>query len=325
MKKVVGMGEIMIQMNPTEKGPMRYQHLFERHVAGSEGNVIIQMQRLGIQTSFITAVGLDPFGEMIISTLKSEGVDTSFVKVDPKHPTGIYFVQRSYPIPGKTKVFYYRKNSAASFISEKDIDAKIFDDVDLFFLSGITPALSKRCKKAALKAIEICVKKKIKVVFDTNIRVNLLKTKNKAFEILKPFIESAKVLFTGVGDLTFLFGKNLRESISELRKIAKNAELIIVKKGKEGSICFDVNSNTYIEYSSFPVEVEDELGAGDSFDGTFLSAMLRGYSFEKCLRYANASGAMAVSLKGDIEPLPTWKDLDLFLEVYEKSEEKLLR
>jgi len=323
--KVVGMGEIMIQMNPKEKGPLRYQNLFERHVAGSEGNVIIQMQRLGIQTSFITAVGADPFGEAIISTLKSEGIDTSFIKVDPEHPTGLYFVQRCYPIQNKTKVFYYRKNSAASFLSEKDIEGKIFEDVDLFLVSGITPALSESCRKAALKAIEICNRKGVKVVFDTNIRINLLKTKEKAFETLKPFIENAQIIFTGVGDLTFLFNKDFDDSINKLKKIAKNAELIIVKKGKEGSILYETSSNTFIEYNAFSVEVEDELGAGDSFDGTFLSAMLKGYSLKNCLRYANAAGAITVSIKGGIEPLPTWEDLELFLEVYEDSEEKLLR
>jgi len=323
--KIIGMGEIMIQMNPKEKGPLKYQNLFERHVAGSEGNVIVQMQRLGIQTAFISAVGADPFGELIVSTLKSEGVNTKYIKVDPEHPTGIYFVQRSYPVQNKTKVFYYRKNSAASYISEKDIEETIFDGSEMFFVSGITPALSENCRNAALKAIEICKKKNVKVVFDTNIRINLLKAKDRAFEVLKPFIENANILFTGLGDLKFLFNENLNESISKLKMIAKNAELIIVKKGKEGSICYEVETNNFIEYNAFLVEVEDEIGAGDSFDGTFLSALLKGYSLKNCLRYANASGAITVSLKGDMEPLPTWEDLETFLDVYEKSEERLLR
>lgn len=319
------MGEIMIKMNPVEKGPLKYQRLFERFVAGSEGNVIIQMQRLGIQTTFITAVGSDPFGEVVISTLNSEGVDTKFVKIDSKHPTGLYFVQRGYPVQDKTKVFYYRKGSAASFISESDIDEKLFDSIDMFFLSGITPALSKQCRNAALKVIELCSKKNVDFVFDTNIRINLLKTRKTAMNILKPFIENSKILFTGVGDLKFLFGRELETNIKELRKIAKNAELIIVKKGGEGSTCFDINQNTIVEHKAFKVEVEDEIGAGDSFDGTFLATKLKGYSLEECLKYANAAGTITVSLKGDIEPLPNWDDLKLFIEMYEKDREKLTR
>ncbi|AKI97761.1 sugar kinase [Kosmotoga pacifica] len=325
MKKVIGMGEIMIQMNPVEKGALKYQTLFERHVAGSEANIIIQMQKLGIQTSFITSVGEDQFGEVVISTLRSEGTDTSGVKVDPEHPTGVYFVQRSYPIPKKTKVFYYRKGSAASFLSQEDIDESIFEDVDLFLVSGITPALSEKCRNAALKALEICERKRIKVAFDTNIRVNLLQNRQKALDTLLPFIQRAQILFTGIGDLYFLFESDLASSIENIKKIAERAELLVIKKGEEGAMCLDLNSGKSFEHSSYPVEVIDELGAGDAFDGAFLAAYLENYSVKECLKFACAAGAITVSLKGDIEPLPSWRDLELFIEIFDKKEEKLLR
>ncbi|RKX47703.1 MAG: sugar kinase [Thermotogae bacterium] len=325
MKKAVGMGEIMIQMNPTGKGALKYQTVFERHVAGSEANIIIQMQRLGIQTSFITSVGDDQFGEIISSTLRAEGTNTSGVKVDPDHPTGIYFVQRSYPVPNKTKVFYYRKGSAASFLSSEDINESLFENTDLFLVSGITPALSEKCMNAALKAIEICERKRIKIAFDTNIRVNLLQNAQKALEVLSVFIQKAQILFTGTGDLSFLFGSDFTDNIKSMSKIAKNAELLVIKKGEEGALCLDLSSGKKFEHPSYPVEVIDELGAGDAFDGAFLAGILKGHSIEQNLKYGCAAGAMTVSLKGDIEPLPSWKDLELFIETFETNDEKLLR
>ncbi len=323
MKKVLGMGEIMIQMNPTEKGSLVYQNLFERHVAGSEANTIIQMQKLDIDTNFITAVGSKEFGEIILSTLRAEGVGVKDIKIDDEHPTGLYVVQRSYPFPEKTSVIYYRKGAAASFFSEEDLKEDSFKDIDMFLVSGITPALSEISRKTALKAIKIAKKNGVKVVFDTNIRINLLKTSEKAYDCLLPFIETADILFTGKGDLNLLFGKSFEENFEEIKKIGKRKEMYILKLGGKGAMV--IQDDKVYRSAPFKVPVIDELGAGDSFDGTFLAALLKGKSIEESLKYASAAGAITVSLKGDIEPLPHWKDLELFLELYESGEGKLLR
>ena len=140
--KILGLGEVMIQLNPVNKGPLRHALLFERHVAGSEANVIVGMSRLGFSCGFLTVVGDDEFGKSVISTLRSEGVDTNHVRIRENYPTAVYFVQRGFPVPGKTTVFYYRKGSAFSTLSPNDIEEEIFQDVVLFHMSGITPALS---------------------------------------------------------------------------------------------------------------------------------------------------------------------------------------
>ncbi|MFO7882176.1 MAG: sugar kinase [Kosmotogaceae bacterium] len=323
MSKVLGMGEIMVQFNPTEKGSLLYQRMFERHVAGSEANIIIQMQKLDIETSFITAVGSESFGEIILATLREEGVNTDNVKIDENHPTGIYFVQRSYPFPGKTSVIYYRKNSAASKIIPKDLDEKILEDVEMFVVSGITPALGDDVRNSAMKVIDMCKRKGIKVAFDTNIRINLLKTREKAYECLQPFLEKSDIVFTGMGDLSLLFDGEFEEKISQFRKLTKEAELLVIKMGEKGALA--LNEEKTYKNESFKVSVIDELGAGDAFDGAFLASLLKGYDINEALKYGCAAGAITVSLKGDIEPLPKWKDLELFLDVYSSGESRLLR
>jgi len=323
MKKVLGIGEIMVQFNPTEKGPLLYQRMFERHVAGSEANIIIQMQKLDVKTSFFTAVGSDPFGEIIINTLREEGAETNLVKIDEDNPTGIYFVQRSYPYPGKTTVFYYRENSAASKITSDDIKEEMFEDVDMFIISGITPALNERVRNSALKSVEMSKSKGIKVVFDTNIRIKLLKNKEKAHECVQPFLEKADIVFTGMGDLNFLFKGEFEGKKNQLKELAKNAEIIVIKMGEKGAIAL-YEGHTY-KQEAFKVPVVDELGAGDAFDGAFLASILKGYDVKAALKYGCAAGAITVSLKGDIEPLPKWNDLNLFLDIHSSGESKLLR
>jgi 2-dehydro-3-deoxygluconokinase len=56
------------------------------------------------------------------------------------------------------------------------------------------------------------------------------------------------------------------------------------------------------------VDVVDTVGAGDAFVAGYLSARLRGWDTEGCLRLGNACGACAVSVPGDVESMPYERD-----------------
>ena len=61
------------------------------------------------------------------------------------------------------------------------------------------------------------------------------------------------------------------------------------------------------------VEVLNVLGAGDAFNGGFLSGWLRGEDYDACARYANACGALVVSRHGCAPAMPTRVELDYFI------------
>ena len=152
MPDVVTIGEMMVQFNPITTGPLRHVAYFEKHAAGAEANFAVGMVRIGFSAGFISRVGDDEFGKYILTVLKGEGVDVSRVTVDREAPTGIFFVQRGFPIPGRSSVTYYRKGSAASRLSTRDLDHEYVKGSRLFHITGITPALSETCREAtALK------------------------------------------------------------------------------------------------------------------------------------------------------------------------------
>jgi sugar/nucleoside kinase (ribokinase family) len=320
--RVLGFGELMIQLNPTSKGPLRHANMFERRVAGSEANVIIGMSRLGNESAFFTAVGDDELGNCIISTLNAEKVETKFIKVGSGF-TAVYFVERGYPVPSKTNVLYYRKGSAFSKITPNDIAPEMFDNIELIFISGITPALSESCYSASKKMVEIAKEKNIKVVFDTNIRKKLLPDSEIAIKTLSFFIQEADILITGIGDLEHIFPNlSLDDQIKELRTLT-STDLIVFKMGKEGARAY--KGKDVFEARSFDVEVVDELGAGDAFDAAFLASFMEGKTIDESLIYGNAAGAIVVGVVGDIEPLPNWKELDTFISFQESGEKRLIR
>ena len=321
---VLSLGEVMVQLNSFSKGPLRHANLFERHVAGSESNVIIGMSRLGLSCGFLTAVGNDEFGKSVISTLRSENVDIRGIKINNELPTAVYFVQRGFPVPGKTDVVYYRKGSAFSALMPDDIDPTCFQDLKLFHVSGITPALSKNCKDSALRAIELAKNNGALISFDTNIRKKLLPNPEIAKECLTAFISRADYLITGKADLDYIFPDlTLNEQLDALKKIDPKNKMIVLKMGKEGSSLY-VEGN-FFHFDGYKTEVVDEMGAGDAFDAAFLSLMLLGKDFQTAMNFANAAGALVVGSKGDMEPLPNLEELETFLSFQEKGENKIMR
>ena len=54
--KLFTIGDSMIAMNPKNKGPLRFNHTFERTIGGAELNVAIGASRLGLDTTFYSKV-----------------------------------------------------------------------------------------------------------------------------------------------------------------------------------------------------------------------------------------------------------------------------
>jgi sugar/nucleoside kinase (ribokinase family) len=299
--------------------------MFERHVAGSEADTLAGLARLGFNASFISRVGDDEMGMAVLMELNSYGVDTSRVTVDREAPTGVYLVQRGYPVPGKSKVYYYRSGSAASRMGPDDIEPEWISSARLAHVTGITPALSQSCREAALRLAEIAHNNGALFSFDTNIRIQLLKTPEAARRAVDPFLAFADIVFTGTGDLDFLFGNDeLEHQVEILRKLCPAARVLVVKCGSHGASAYPKDGVPSSD-PGFSVPVVDELGAGDAFDAAFLACILKGSPIDEALMYANAAGAIAVTARGDLEPLPTWNDLHVFVARHRGGRESLMR
>ena len=123
---------------------------FTRLLAGAEVNVAIGLKRLGHSVSYATKLGTDPFGVYIEEKLKTEGIETQITK-DNQHFTGYQLKNKVFE--GDPEVFYYRKNSAASYLNEEDAEKVDFEGAKVLHLTGIPPALSQSCRNATYRMI----------------------------------------------------------------------------------------------------------------------------------------------------------------------------
>ncbi len=110
----------MALLDPLEDGPLAYGSHLQLRIAGAESNFAIALSRLGISVSWISRLGSDQFGDLIVASLAAEGVDVAGVCFEPHVPTGAFFKWRE---GGRSQNLYYRAGSAASRLSLDDLHA----------------------------------------------------------------------------------------------------------------------------------------------------------------------------------------------------------
>lgn len=305
---VITLGETMVLFAPLEAGPLRYARRFEMRLGGAESNFAVGVVRLGFSAGWVSRLGDDEFGRFIYTQLRGEGVDVSRVRFDPEAPTGVFFKELGRP--GGTRVYYYRRGSAASRLSPADLDEDYFAGARWLHLTGITPALSESCRAAVEVALNLARRHGLKVSFDPNLRLKLWPLE-LARRVLVPLMGRADVVLGGHEELCLLLEKTTPEAAAEAL-LAAGVGIVAVKLGGEGALVMTADFRDRVP--AFPVDrVVDPVGAGDAFDAGFVAGLLLGRSLVEATRLGNACGALMVAVTGDYEALPTLAEAEAFM------------
>ena len=104
---VVALGEGMVEFNQTTAGQPGYLQGF----GGDTSNSVIAAARAGVRCAYLSRVGGDTFGRLLLNLWSDEGVNPAAIELDADHPTGIYFVTHG---TSGHEFSYVRGGSAAS-------------------------------------------------------------------------------------------------------------------------------------------------------------------------------------------------------------------
>lgn len=308
MLDVVTFGETMVMMNPEESGSLKYVSRFSRHLGGTESNFAIGLSRLGFRAGWISRLGGDSFGDYIESFVRGEGVDVSRVKRDSDHPTGLMVKERLEL--GGTRIHYYRRGSAASHMGPDDLDPDYIGEARYLHLTGITPALSDSCRRAVYRGIELAREGGLRITFDPNLRLKLWGVEEMR-EVILDIAGRVDAVLPGFSEGQILFGTDDTEEIVS-RFLDLGPEVVVLKLGTGGALLATPGERSRIP--GFRLErVVDPVGAGDGFAAGFVAGQLKGYDLTESVKLANAVGAFATTVRGDVEGLPTWDELGVFL------------
>jgi 2-dehydro-3-deoxygluconokinase len=304
--RVITAGETMALVVPSSPGRLRHATSLVMSIGGAESNVAIGLARLGIPASWISVLGDDELGELVLHRLRAEGVDTRAVRRISDRPTGLYLREE---VAGRLRVYYYRSGSAAATLARDAFDPKILTGAAFLHLTGITGALSPECAKFLPWAASAAHDAGVPVSYDVHYRSRLWGPSDAraATEALLPLVD---LVFVGHEEATALWGWDDDAALEQLSRIGPSQ--VVLKLGAEG--CTALIDGERLSSPGFPARELDPIGAGDAFDAGYLAATLWGWAPEKRLRTANAMGAFCVQNLGDYEGLPSRRELDAFLE-----------
>lgn len=271
----------------------------EQSFGGAESNVAIGLARLGSSVGWFGALGDDPFGKLILKTLRGEGVDISRAILSADAPTGMMFREH---VAGRLAVHYFRKGSAASRMKPEDLDEDYIRGAKLLHVTGITCAISEEGRKTARRAVEVAKEAGVIVSFDPNLRLKLWSIE-EARETLLPLAAEADYFLPGWDELKLLYDTDDYNVVKERLRSLKG--ISIIKGMGDATVVLDKETETPVPF--YPAEqVVDTVGAGDGFCAGFLAGIMKGMSPVEAVGLASINGSLVVQMRGDWEALPEW-------------------
>ena len=311
MKKVIAIGEALIDFIPHEKGrALNNVENFLRVPGGAPLNVAAAVAKLGGKSQMLTKLGQDGFGDAILNEVKPLGVDVSRISRTKEANTALAFV--SLREDGERDFSFYRNPSADMLLSAEEIRSEDFNERDILHFCSVS-LIDAPIKEAHRRAIEIAKEKGCLISFDPNVRLPLWKQPEDCRKAILEFLPLSNIVKISDEELEFITGiKDEKEALDSL--LTGDVKVIIYTKGTNGAEF--ITKERVIFSPSFKVSAQDTTGAGDSFIGSLLYQVAEGeYSLEELvtlseekvqeiLTFSNATAALTVCKKGAIGALP---------------------
>ena len=305
---VVTVGSLFVEITPTQPGEtLQSAQQYTLVAGGGAANTVFALARLGMRVRFITAVGDDEFGALVIDTLRAFGVDTGGVRRVPTQLTPVSFCAidgkggkqfRFYRFPGFASPM--QALTAEDFHPGAAGHGRLFD-----FCEGSIrePALRPLVFQAARDARRAGVP----VLYAVNLRRGAWPLPEEAvIAIEREALALADIAVLNNEELAFVTqGRGVRDVQ------ACGPRVVVVTRGGDGEMSVHVGDQQ-AAVPPFRVPVVYDVGAGDTFHAALVAAALQGdpatlslTDWADALRFAAATAAIRVSTSADPRDLPT--------------------
>ena len=317
MAKVVTFGELMIRLQPYNYERFVQADHLEFTFGGGEANVAVSLANYGVDAAFVTKLPAHAIGQCAVNSLRRYGVDTSMI-VRGGDRVGIYFNEKGAS-QRPSVCIYDRAHSAIQESQPSDFDwDTIFEGVDWFHFTGITPALGPNLVEICREACKAAKARGIKISCDLNYRGKLW-TRDQAREAMTELCQYVDVCISNEEDAKDVFGIEAEATdvtAGELNKEGYKsvARQLAEKFGfekvaitlRESKSAFDndwsamlYDGKDYCFSKLYHLHIIDRIGGGDSFGGGLIYALLGGKSTQEAVEFAVAASALKHSIEGD--------------------------
>ncbi|MFD2728408.1 PfkB family carbohydrate kinase [Enterococcus camelliae] len=327
--KILTLGEILLRLSTPKQNQLIDSSKLNMTIGGSETNVAISLANLGYSVSVLTVLPKNEFGKLATRVLRQNNVETSAIQyLDGR--MGVYFLEDGVGIR-KSKVIYDRANSAfaRSEISFESLQA-IFEDVSLFHISGITPALSPFWFDATIFLAEYAHKKGIPVSLDVNYRSKLWTT-DRCREFVQKIAPFLTFCSAGSRDAATFFDVDchtyptLSEQYEQIvRKFPTIQYLFSTKRTVFDATHNKLKGYLYERGQLFESDeydltnIVDRVGGGDSFFAGVLFGCLEDMGAFDAIQFGTCLSAMKHTIYGDWQ---SFSKEDILSEIHQKNRE----
>ena len=262
---------------------------------GKGSNQAVAAARLGADVTFIGRVGCDVFASFAYKIWEQEGINTTFVKQDSNHETGVapIFVDDH----GENSICVVLGANLA--VCKNDIDAgrHVVTQADVLLTQ------LEIQQEAVCYALSLAKELGVKTILNP---APAQKTPNSCLEFADYITptETELEILTNNSDVSF-------EEAARLL-VTNHNQSVIVTLGSKGAMC--VQESRVVTIPGFEVKVTDTTGAGDAFNAGFAVALAEGKTIIDAIRFANATAALCVTKPGTAPSMPYRVDVEKFLK-----------
>jgi sugar/nucleoside kinase (ribokinase family) len=263
------------------------------HGGGSAANTAVALARLGVGVSFVGALGDDGYGRWVLEDFKREGVESSGVSLvkDAFTPMVMALIEPN----GERYVAVWPEEGGAHFqLRKDDINPSAWETASWLHTTGMCLRASPACE-AILYAMECAKEQGLTVSLDLNLRLESW-----------GLDESIRTLFDRAIALSDVVMGNAAEEIMPLMgvdnveeatiKLSDGIRIVIARQGEMDAVVTAGEEILYVPVNA--VEVVDTLGAGDAFNGGFITARLEGAGIKEATEWGHVAAAYKIGRVG---------------------------
>lgn len=297
MSKIVVIGSSnMDQTVRTPHIPAKGETVFGGEVqmsfGGKGANQAVAAQRLGGDVCFITKLGTDPNGKLMLDNFVKEGLSAETIIQDSEVQSGMAWI--CVGDDGDNSIIVMPGANGAMTVE----DLKPFEDqirsADYLLMQLEVPV------EVVAYAADLAHSNGVKVILNPAPACPLDDSLLSKLYALTPNETECRLL---CGDAAT--DDDAANAAVLYKKGVKN---LVVTLGSKGSMIY--NADGVVTVPARKVEAVDTVAAGDTYNGALTVALSEGKSFVEAMEFATAASAIAVTRVGAQASVPYRKELE---------------
>lgn len=247
--------------------------------AGTAAGTSVDLAKLGVEAVAVGAIGADEVGDLVLSRLSANGVDTAGIVRKSMGTSATILPIRT---DGERFATFHRPG-AARHLEEDDVPLGAIADADLLHIGG-PDALGAFAGEPLRKVLEYARARAIPTTMDV-----LSWCDAETLEGLMALLPSVDFFFPNHHQVASMTGAS--DPADGARALLElGAGCVVVTRGADGSLI--VNAEETVELPALDVQVVDTTGCGDAYTAGFILGTLKGWS----LRARGLMGAACAAL-----------------------------